>query len=209
MAYCSKCGAYIPDGQSKCLACGYDSSEESEQRHNGGYAYDGAPGDKRRGAGEDEQRQAQERERRQEEYRRQAEEEFRHRQAEQTQWERQDRRSSGGHPYSEEGYEGEYDAPGRGGAAGNKFLAAASYLGVLCILPYLICPQDRFAMFHAKQGVALLLFEIAVGIIGGITGIGWLLSIFSVVCAVKGISGALRGRTEPLPLIGKLAERIR
>ena len=28
MAYCDKCGAYIPDGQTKCLACGYDEAEE-------------------------------------------------------------------------------------------------------------------------------------------------------------------------------------
>ena len=29
MAYCKQCGAYIPDGQNKCLACGYD--EQAEQ----------------------------------------------------------------------------------------------------------------------------------------------------------------------------------
>ena len=28
MAYCNKCGAYIPDGQSVCLACGYDPEAE-------------------------------------------------------------------------------------------------------------------------------------------------------------------------------------
>ena len=28
MAYCVRCGAYIPDGQSICLACGYDPEEE-------------------------------------------------------------------------------------------------------------------------------------------------------------------------------------
>ena len=26
MAYCKKCGAYIPDGLSACLACGYDDA---------------------------------------------------------------------------------------------------------------------------------------------------------------------------------------
>ena len=31
MAYCDKCGAYIPDGQSKCLACGYDAEEEKRK----------------------------------------------------------------------------------------------------------------------------------------------------------------------------------
>ena len=25
MAYCNKCGAYTPDGQSACLACGSDA----------------------------------------------------------------------------------------------------------------------------------------------------------------------------------------
>ena len=31
MAYCLKCGAYIPDGQSGCLACGYDPEEEKKK----------------------------------------------------------------------------------------------------------------------------------------------------------------------------------
>ena len=28
MAYCKSCGAYIPDGQTVCLACGYDEAAE-------------------------------------------------------------------------------------------------------------------------------------------------------------------------------------
>ena len=28
MAFCDKCGAYIPDGQTECLACGYDEAEK-------------------------------------------------------------------------------------------------------------------------------------------------------------------------------------
>ncbi len=31
MAYCDRCGAYIPDGQGKCLACGYDPDEEKKR----------------------------------------------------------------------------------------------------------------------------------------------------------------------------------
>ena len=26
MSYCTKCGAYIPDGQTRCLACGFDEA---------------------------------------------------------------------------------------------------------------------------------------------------------------------------------------
>lgn len=28
MGYCKNCGAYIPDGHTKCLACGLDQTEE-------------------------------------------------------------------------------------------------------------------------------------------------------------------------------------
>ena len=31
MAYCSKCGAYIPDGMTRCLACGYDESAQTKK----------------------------------------------------------------------------------------------------------------------------------------------------------------------------------
>ena len=36
MAYCSKCGAYIPDGMTRCLACGYDDHAEQTAAQ---YAY--------------------------------------------------------------------------------------------------------------------------------------------------------------------------
>lgn len=203
MAYCVKCGAYIPDGQSKCLACGYDGSAQQQTGQAGGYAY-GSEYDQQR-------RQDQERERRQrqEEYRQQAEEEFRRRQAEQDRQERQAQQRASGHPYSSSGRVGGYSTRRSGSAADSKFLAAASYFGILCALPYIFRPQDRFAMFHAKQGVALLLFQIAAGIIGEVTGIGWILSLFSLVCVIKGVSGALSGRMERLPLIGQLADRIK
>ena len=31
MAYCKECGAYIPDGHSKCLACGFDEAEAAKK----------------------------------------------------------------------------------------------------------------------------------------------------------------------------------
>ena len=31
MAYCKKCGAYVPDGLSACLACGYDEAAEEKR----------------------------------------------------------------------------------------------------------------------------------------------------------------------------------
>ncbi len=31
MAYCNKCGAYIPDGLTACLACGYDENLQEKE----------------------------------------------------------------------------------------------------------------------------------------------------------------------------------
>ena len=42
MAYCMSCGAYIPDGQTKCLACGYDEAAKGreQKKKSDSYAYD-------------------------------------------------------------------------------------------------------------------------------------------------------------------------
>ena len=42
MAYCNECGAYIPDGQTVCLACGYDPAKAKEKKTvgSGGFAYE-------------------------------------------------------------------------------------------------------------------------------------------------------------------------
>ena len=32
MSYCKKCGAYIPDGQETCLACGFDEAAEKKEK---------------------------------------------------------------------------------------------------------------------------------------------------------------------------------
>ena len=91
----------------------------------------------------------------------------------------------------------------------NRLLSAASYLGILFILPYLLAPEDRFVRFHAKQGLLLFLFEVLAGILGEITGFGWILNLFTLYCIYKGMTAALRGRLEELPLIGKYAGRIK
>ena len=33
MSYCKKCGAYIPDNQDVCLACGFDEAAEKRQQN--------------------------------------------------------------------------------------------------------------------------------------------------------------------------------
>jgi uncharacterized membrane protein/ribosomal protein L40E len=42
MDYCPKCGAYIPDGETKCVACGYDTAEKKKEETKNTWDYGGA-----------------------------------------------------------------------------------------------------------------------------------------------------------------------
>jgi len=88
----------------------------------------------------------------------------------------------------------------------NKAMAIIAYLGILCIVPLLAAKDSPFAMYHANQGLVLLLFGIAVGIITVVPVIGWIVGavgwITHVVFLIMGIINAAGGQMKPLPLIG-------
>ena len=218
MAYCKKCGAYIPDGLSACLACGYD--EAAEQERNSGVAaareqqnedfrlkYEEErrkrQEENRRWAEEERRRQEEDR-RRQEEDRQRQEEERRRREEEQVrqQAEERERRSR---TYA---YRGLSDAMSGAGTTGkNRVLAALSYLSVLFVLPRIFCPEDEFARYHARQGLALFIFSVICDALSAALPIGWVLTLFRFYCIYKGMTNALNDRMEPLPYIGKFMEK--
>ena len=211
MAYCVSCGAYLPDGQSRCLACGYDEeAKKRAEKKTGGSAAAAQSSDedlreileRHRKLQQEKNRQwaEQERERRQqqEENRKWAEREFARRQAErEAQAEQYVNRPSAARTGS---------GSTQTLSSGNKALAAMSYLSVLFALPYLFAPQDEYAMFHAKQGLRLFIFSIIADALSWIPFIGWLLPIARIVLMVKGIMNAVNGKKEPLPWIGTLGE---
>ena len=194
MAYCKQCGAYIPDGLSACLACGYD--EAAEQNRNGAAAST---------QNEDFRRKYEEEHRkRQEENRRWAEEERKRREEEQRKnWEQQQaaerERRSRTYAYRA--------ASGAGTQGKNRILAALSYVSVLFVLPRFLCPEDEFARYHARQGLTLFVFSIICDAISAAVPIGWVLSLFRLYCIYKGMTNALNDRVEPLPYIGKFGEK--
>ena len=89
----------------------------------------------------------------------------------------------------------------------NKTIAGLSYL--LFFLPLIVCPNSKFARFHANQGLILLIAGIVGNLIlGMIPIVGWLvlMPIFSICLLVLGVMGlinGLNGKAVPLPLIGK------
>lgn len=88
-----------------------------------------------------------------------------------------------------------------------KIMAGLSYL--LFFLPLIVCPESRYARFHANQSLVLLITSIAGNVIlGFIPGIGpFLLPIFGIfilVLVVMGLINGFGGKAKQLPVIGKI-----
>lgn len=47
----------------------------------------------------------------------------------------------------------------------NKGISILSYLGPLCLIPFLIQKDSKYAQYHAKQGLNLFIFEVIFGMI--------------------------------------------
>ena len=259
MAFCEKCGAYIPIGETECPACGYDPEAEARK------AKEAEEAEKRRQAEEEERRRkeaaaeearrkaaaAEEarrkaraedwaaQQRKQEEARRRAEEERR----------RQQTYSGGGAAQSQyasartgqsSAYQSQYTSQRTGSAqqqwappwqetrehgqtrnddarnrdyedmrskaadsAANQGVSVLSYLGPLFLIPLLTRKDDDFARYHANQGLALFLVTCAANVLGAVSGLFPLAGgIFAVYSMIKGIGNVLKGKKEPLPLIG-------
>jgi uncharacterized membrane protein len=227
MAFCKSCGAYIPDGLSACLACGYDEAAQStaaaERREKA--AGKTQPDDLRdvmerhRRIQQEKEREWAERERarrkQQEENKRWAQEEYARRQAQREVEEEQRRQEQERIEKERREEERRRETQSRAqpsGYAGKQItrstgLAALSYLDILFILPYFLTPDEPYAKYHAKQGLRLFLFSLATRVLKYITPFGWIFTLLHLYLIYKGISNALSGKKEPLPVIGTIGNR--
>jgi len=93
-----------------------------------------------------------------------------------------------------------------------KLLAALSYLSILCIVSLAFKKNNGFVLFHAKQGLALFVLEVACFLLSIIPVLSWLIRTFGLLIfallSMWGIFEALRGKTSRIPLIFNLSEKI-
>lgn len=223
MAYCNKCGAYIPDGQSKCLACGYDETEEAASAakaeaaakatqaaaHSAAAAQQNDTTYHFRNDDELYRIQLEENRRRQQEQNRKwAEQEQQRRQAQREYQERmnQKRGTVGDNMRDsvERGFEEVSAKMEAGGWSSARLWSVLSYVSVLCLIPLLTGKGGPQANFHAKQGIRLLIFSAVADALSRIPLIGWIFSLARVALMVIGIINALQDKTEPLPYIGNI-----
>ncbi len=100
----------------------------------------------------------------------------------------------------------------KAGAASQDVKTMAALAYIIFFIPMLTNKDSKFAMFHANQGLLLLIsvvvLNFVVGILGGITFFfgGFLLwglpGLVGLIFAIMGIMGALNGEMKPLPVVG-------
>lgn len=94
-----------------------------------------------------------------------------------------------------------------------KTMAALAY--IIFFIPMITNKDSKFAMYHANQGLVLLLtvivLNIVVGFLGGILFFfgGFFLwglpGLVGLVFAILGIMAALNGEMKPLPVVGGIS----
>lgn len=93
-----------------------------------------------------------------------------------------------------------------------KIFAIVSYWFFLCILPFLLKKDNKFACFHGKQGLVLFIFLVAGFIINIIPVVGWLVyrivSFIYLVLLLVGTIQALRGKYFRIPIVANIADKI-
>ena len=213
MAYCSKCGAYIPEGQEKCLACEYDPTEDTKQAEQTAAQteyYTNANDELRKKLEEHErlrkefdesqkyqQKMEEERRKQQEQAKAWAEQEKQRREAEkrQTEWKQYNAAQSKTTAYT----------PSRSNSwSKSRLMSVLSYISGLFVIPLIFAKEDRAAMFHAKQGLRLFIFGLVCHLVTWLPLVGKLIEIGRIYLAIRGTINAINDREEPLPYIGRI-----
>lgn len=95
----------------------------------------------------------------------------------------------------------------------NVGMAVLAYLSILVIVSYLVAKDDPFVKFHIKQGLILLVIEVALSLIGSMVYMLWpvinILNIVVIIFAIIGIVNAVKGHEKELPIIGKFAAHFK
>ena len=105
-----------------------------------------------------------------------------------------------------------------------KIMAVLAYLGILVFIPILAARNNKFAMFHAEQGLALFVTWVIVFIAfrfidpifnnminmyfcGG-SIIYLVVRLFLFVLAIMGIINAAQGNVKEIPVIGSFGSKF-
>jgi uncharacterized membrane protein len=93
-----------------------------------------------------------------------------------------------------------------------KFFAIISYLSFLCIISLVLKKDNKFALYHAKQGLVLFVFEVGSFILSIIPILGGVVRTFGLIVFILAslwcILQVLMGKCNRLPVISEIADNI-
>ena len=99
-----------------------------------------------------------------------------------------------------------------------KIMAILAYIGILCLIPFFAEKNNKYVVYHAKQGLNLFLIEViasvAVGFFSAVAAFLWFLLFFvgilsfavsagSFALSIIGIINVCNGKAKELPIINK------
>ncbi len=92
-----------------------------------------------------------------------------------------------------------------------KVMSLIGYIGILFLVPMLALPNNRFARFHANQGLVLFIswfvisvLQIMLGFVPIIKYFAWILWFGPFILMILGMVNAGGGKAKTLPLIGSV-----
>ncbi len=93
-----------------------------------------------------------------------------------------------------------------------KFFAVISYVSFFCIVALILKKGNKFALYHAKQGLVLFVMEVIVFIFSIIPFLGLLIRIFGfalfLLVSLWGIIQSTLGIYSRIPVITKMSEKV-
>jgi uncharacterized membrane protein len=93
-----------------------------------------------------------------------------------------------------------------------KFFAVIAYWIFLCVLSLLLKKDNKFALYHGKQGLVLFIFLAAGFMFNILPLLGQyayrLILLVYLVLSLWGMVQALRGKYARIPLVSRIAEKI-
>lgn len=92
-----------------------------------------------------------------------------------------------------------------------KFFAVIAYISFFCIVSLVLKKDNKFSLYHAKQGLVLFVFEVLCFILSVIP-VFWLIRAFIILffflVALLGILHSLQGRCARIPVLSEIADKI-
>lgn len=93
-----------------------------------------------------------------------------------------------------------------------KFFAIISYVSFLCIITLVLKKDNKFALYHARQGLVLFVMEVAAFILSIIPLLGWLVGVFGytlfLLVSLWAILQAALGIYCRIPIITEISEKV-